>query len=60
MRGHDGDAQTWALDRLTASEGIDPGLEGIIGRQGQVEALIEAVGVQAEEATIGVEDRPTR
>ena len=43
--------------RLAAAERVDAGLEGGVGGQGEVEALAEPVGVQADERPLGVEER---
>src|SRR6476661_8406919 len=46
VRGRDRDPEAEALRRLAAAEGIDPGAQRGIDRQGQVEALADAVRVQ--------------
>jgi hypothetical protein len=53
----DGDAEVRALVRLTATQRVDPCLEGLVGGERQVEALANAVRAQADERALGVEER---
>ena len=50
VRRGDRDPEPRRLVRLAATEGVDPGLEPIVGRQGEVEALADPVGAQARPA----------
>ena len=57
MRWRDGHAEARAGRRLAAAQGVDPGAQLGVGRQGQVEALADPVGVEADERPVGVEQR---
>ncbi len=46
--------------RLATGEGVDPLLERGVGRQREIEALADAVGVEPDELARGVDDRPAR
>jgi hypothetical protein len=49
-------AQAPPRRRLAATEGVDPGPELAIRRQGEVEALADTVRVEAEELPVRVEE----
>ena len=46
--------------RLTARQGVDPGPQIVVGGQGQIEALAEALRVQPEQPPLGVENWTAR
>ena len=46
--------------RLATGEGLDPLLECGVGRQREIEALADAVGVQPDELARGIDERPAR
>src|SRR5579862_2449982 len=59
--GHEGrrdrDAEPSPARGLAAPEGVDPVPEGAVRREREVEALAEAVRVEADQSTLAVEER---
>src|SRR6266540_26811 len=56
----DADAQPWPGGRLAPGERVEPPAQLGVGGDGQVEAVAEAVGVDAEQAALRVDHRPAR
>ena len=57
---HQPHAQVEAGRRLAPGKALDPGPEVVVGGDRQVEALAQAVGVQADQAAVAVDDRRPR
>ena len=57
VRRRHGDAESRPARRLAAAEGVDPLAQGGVGRQRQVEAFADPVGVQADQPAGRVEER---
>ncbi len=56
----DGDAESQSARRLAAPERVDTLAKGRVGREGQVEALTDPVGVETDQVAAGVEQRTAR
>ncbi len=60
VAGSDGDAELRRLDGLPAGQRVDPASQRLVGGNGQVEALTQAVRVDPEQLSRGVQDRAAR
>src|SRR5579872_3903144 len=58
--GDDGDAEAAPGRRLAGRERLDPALQVVADREREVEALLEAVGVDADEPPVRAEHRAAR
>ena len=59
VRG-DRDPEADPFRRLAATQGGDASLELVIGRQGEIEALADPVGVEADQCARRIDERPAR
>ena len=60
VRRGDGHAEARASGGFATTQGIDPGTELGVGREGQVEPFADAVGVETDELAVRVEERSAR
>ena len=60
MRRRDGHTEARTGGGLATTQGVDPGTQLGIGREGQVEPFADAVGVETDELAVGIEERSAR